>query len=117
MQRQPDATARTINEISATPVTPYVSNPSAVGPTLSPALSPVQSAITPGLRGSSSLMPKYDFHQVGTDIGDLGEDAAGDTQGAGAEGFTDGKADEACSGQFPGNKQQDDQHHDQLDAD
>ena len=46
--------ANTINEISATPVTPYVSNPSAVGPTLSPALSPVQSAITPGFLGSSS---------------------------------------------------------------
>src|SRR5437016_4348424 len=40
--------------ISATPVTPYVSKPSAVGPTLSPALSPVQSAITPGFFGSSS---------------------------------------------------------------
>ena len=47
--------ANVINEISATPVTPYVSKASAVGPTLSPALSPVQSAITPGLRGSSSL--------------------------------------------------------------
>ena len=42
--------------ISATPVTPYVSNPSALGPTESPALSPVQSAITPGLRASSSLI-------------------------------------------------------------
>src|SRR5246127_406539 len=40
--------------ISATPVTPYVSKPSAVGPTESPALSPVQSAITPGFFGSSS---------------------------------------------------------------
>jgi len=40
--------------ISATPVTPYVSKPSADGPTESPALSPVQSAITPGLRASSS---------------------------------------------------------------
>src|ERR1035437_4357905 len=47
-------TASTIKEINATPVTPYVSKPSAVGPTLSPALSPQQSAITPGLRGSSS---------------------------------------------------------------
>ena len=45
----------------ATPVTPYVSNPSAVGPIESPALSPVQSAITPGLRGSSSLMPNWIF--------------------------------------------------------
>src|SRR5580704_19395358 len=40
--------------MSATPVTPYVSKPSAVGPTLSPALSPVQSAMTPGFFGSSS---------------------------------------------------------------
>jgi len=55
------ATANTINVTRATPVTPYVSKPSAVGPTLSPALSPVQSAITPGLRGSSSLMPKTIF--------------------------------------------------------
>src|SRR5262249_44563289 len=45
-----------MNEISATPVTPYVSKPSALGPTESPALSPVQSAMTPGLRASSSLM-------------------------------------------------------------
>src|SRR5271170_3316089 len=43
-----------MNEMSATPVTPYVSNPSAVGPTESPALSPVQSAMTPGFLGSSS---------------------------------------------------------------
>src|SRR5580698_11236825 len=48
------ARARARNEIKATPVTPYVSNPSAVGPTESPALSPVQSAITPGFLGSSS---------------------------------------------------------------
>ena len=45
-----------MNVINATPVTPYVSNPSADGPTESPALSPVQSAITPGLRASSSLI-------------------------------------------------------------
>ena len=51
-------TARTIKVIKATPVTPYVSNPSAVGPTESPALSPVQSAVTPGLRASSSLILK-----------------------------------------------------------
>ena len=47
--------------ISATPVTPYVSKPSALGPTESPALSPVQSAITPGLRASSSLILKTIF--------------------------------------------------------
>ena len=50
------AMASRMNTMSATPVTPYVSKPSAVGPTESPALSPVQSAITPGLRASSSLM-------------------------------------------------------------
>src|SRR5438046_4968366 len=53
--------ASKIKVISATPVTPYVSNPSAVGPTESPALSPVQSAMTPGLRGSSSLTLKTIF--------------------------------------------------------
>ncbi len=47
--------------MSATPVTPYVSNPSADGPTESPALSPVQSAITPGFRASSSLILKTIF--------------------------------------------------------
>src|SRR5215212_9023394 len=54
-------TARRMNVMSATPVTPYVSNPSAVGPTESPALSPTQSAMTPGLRASSSLMLKTIF--------------------------------------------------------
>ena len=54
-------TATRMNEISATPVTPYVSKPSALGPTESPALSPVQSAITPGFRASSSLMLKTIF--------------------------------------------------------
>ena len=55
------ATASTMKEMRATPVTPYVSNPSALGPTESPALSPVQSAMTPGLRASSSLMLKTIF--------------------------------------------------------
>ena len=54
-------TASRMNEMSATPVTPYVSKPSALGPTESPALSPVQSAMTPGLRASSSLMLKTIF--------------------------------------------------------
>src|SRR5712692_1400883 len=54
-------TASRMNEMRATPVTPYVSKPSALGPTESPALSPVQSAITPGLRASSSLMLKTIF--------------------------------------------------------
>src|SRR6185437_10442051 len=40
-----------------------------------------------------------DLHQVGADIGDLGENAAGDAQRSGAEGFADGEADEAASGE------------------
>ena len=36
-----------------------------------------------------------DLHQVGADVGDLGEDAAGDAQGRGAERFADGEAEEA----------------------
>ena len=54
-------TASRMNEMSATPVTPYVSKPSADGPTESPALSPVQSAMTPGFRASSSLILKTIF--------------------------------------------------------
>src|SRR6516162_7764873 len=54
-------TARVMKAMRATPVTPYVSKPSAVGPTESPALSPVQSAMTPGLRGSSSFTLKTIF--------------------------------------------------------
>ena len=42
-----------------------------------------------------------DLHQVGTDVGDLGEDTAADAQRAGAEGFADGKADEAGAGTAP----------------
>ena len=36
-----------------------------------------------------------DLHQVGADVGDLGEDAAGNTQRRGAQRFADGEADEA----------------------
>ncbi len=78
-------TPRRMKVMSATPVTPYVSKPSALGPTESPALSPVQSAMTPGLRASSSLILKTIFHQVGSDVGDLGEDAARDSECSGAE--------------------------------
>ncbi len=49
-------TARVMNEIRATPVTPYVSNPVGRGADPNrPHFPPVQSAITPGFRGSSSL--------------------------------------------------------------
>ena len=38
-----------------------------------------------------------DLHQVGADVGDLGEDAAGDAQRRGAQRFADGEAEEADS--------------------
>src|SRR5439155_42100 len=60
-------TARRIKVISATPVTPYVSKPSPLGPTESPALSPVRSAMTPGLRASSSLIWKTIFMRTEPD--------------------------------------------------
>ena len=48
-----------------------------------------------------------DLHQVGADVGDLGEDAAGDAQRRGAERFADGEADEARAGVVAGNEEQD----------
>ena len=40
-----------------------------------------------------------DLHQVGADVGDLGEDAAGDAQRRGAERLADREADEARAGE------------------
>src|SRR3954447_19660936 len=48
---------RTPSSMTATAVTAYVSNRSAAMPAQSPTLSPTLSAITAGLRGSSSGMP------------------------------------------------------------
>ncbi len=100
-----------MNEISATPVTPYVSKPSALGPTESPALSPVQSAITPGIARVVFLDVEDDLHQVGADVRDLREDTAGDTQRRGAERFTDREADEARAGVVARNEEQNAEHH------
>ena len=58
-----------------------------------------------------------DLHQVAADVGDLGEDAAGNTQRRRAQRFADGEADEARAGVVAGNEQQNDQHDQQLDAD
>ena len=41
-----------------------------------------------------------DFHEVGADIGDLRENAAGDPQGRGAQRFTDRETDKARPGIF-----------------
>src|SRR5208337_4158923 len=57
---------------------------------------------------------KNDFHQVGTDIGDLREDAAADTQSGCAQRFTDRKTDEAGTGQF---FQESHNHEEQFDTD
>ena len=45
-----------------------------------------------------------DFHQVGTDIGNLGEDAAGDSQRRCAERFADREPDEALTGIIAGHE-------------
>ena len=58
-----------------------------------------------------------DLHQVGADVRDLGEDAAGDAQRGRAQRFADGEADEARPGVVAGNEQKDEEHHQQLNAD
>src|SRR5262249_522593 len=70
-----------------------------------------------GVAGVVLLDLEDDLHQVGADVGDLCEDAPGDAEGGGAEGLTDGKADEAGSGELPGDEQQDAEHDQQFDAD
>ena len=52
-----------------------------------------------------------DLHQVGADVGDLGEDAAGDAQRRGAERLADGEADEARAGVVQRHEEEDDEHH------
>src|SRR5207253_2388404 len=54
-----------------------------------------------------------DFHQVRTDICDLGENAAGNAQRRGAQGLTNREADEARACVFTRNEQQDEEHNDQ----
>ncbi|OQA74463.1 MAG: hypothetical protein BWY33_01478 [Candidatus Dependentiae bacterium ADurb.Bin246] len=58
-----------------------------------------------------------DFHQVGADVRDLGEDTAADTQSGSAQRLTDGKTDEAGADEFFGNVSQNDDHEEKLDAD
>ena len=64
-------------------------------PAQSPTLSPTLSAIVAGLRGSSSGMPGFDLaHEVGADVGRLGEDAAADAQEQREQRATEAEADE-----------------------
>ncbi len=58
-----------------------------------------------------------DFHQVRADIGNLGEDTAGNTQSGRAQRFADGESDEAVSGIFRGDKEQNAKHDQQLNTD
>ncbi len=51
-----------------------------------------------------------DLHEIGADVGDLGEDAAGDAQCGRAQRLTNGKADEAGPRVVGGNKEQNKQH-------
>src|SRR5206468_1780475 len=58
-----------------------------------------------------------DLHQVGTDVGDLGEDTAGDTQRRGSQRFADGKTKEADADDAAIDEQEDDDHHHQFERD
>ena len=58
-----------------------------------------------------------DLHQVGADVSDLGEDAARDAQGGGAQRLADGEAEEALVGDVVRHEQQHHQHQQQFHAD
>ena len=70
-----------------------------------------------GVAGVVFLDLEDDLHQVGADVGDLGEDAAGHAQRRGAQRFADGEADEAGPGQIARNEEQDEEHDQQFDGD
>ena len=58
-----------------------------------------------------------DLHQIGTDVGNLGEDAAGDTQRGRAQRLADGESDEARAGIIARHEEQDEEHDQQFDRD
>src|SRR5262249_42645833 len=58
-----------------------------------------------------------DLHEVGADVGDLGEYPPRDAQRRGAQRLPDGESDEAGARVIAGNEQEDEQHDHQLDAD
>ncbi len=70
-----------------------------------------------GVAGVVFLDLKNDLHQVRTDVGDLGKDAAGDAQCRRTQTFADGKADKARTGVLTGNEKENEEHDQQLDAD
>ena len=58
-----------------------------------------------------------DLHQIGADVGDLGEDTARDAQRRRAQRFADGETDETRTRVVARNEEQDAQHDEQLHAD
>src|SRR5207253_5686052 len=67
-----------------------------------------------GVAGVVFLDVEDDLHEISADVGDLGKDAARDAKGSSAQRFANRKADEARSGQVRRNKQENQQHHQQL---
>ena len=70
-----------------------------------------------GVAGVVFLDVEDDLHQVGADVGDLGEDAARDPEGGGAQRLADGEADEAGARVVAGNEEEDAEHEKELDRD
>jgi hypothetical protein len=70
-----------------------------------------------GVTGVVLLDVEGDLHEVRAHVGDLGEDAAGDTQAGSSQRLTDGEADETWTGQVAGQQEHDRQHHEQFDTD
>ena len=72
-------------------------------PAQSPTLSPTLSAITAGLRGSSSGMPGLDLpDEVGADVGGLREDAAAEPREDRDQRASEGEPDEVVDGRRVG---------------
>jgi hypothetical protein len=84
-----------MNEISATPVTPVGLEP--VGARADRIAGVVARAVGNHARVARVVFldVEDDLHQVRPDVGDLGEDAAGDAQRRGAERLADREADES----------------------
>jgi Zn-dependent protease with chaperone function len=60
--------------------------------------------------------PKNNFHQIGTNVSDFGKYTPSNTQSTGSKRFPYCKTNEAGTGQFPRNKEQNNQHHNKLNA-
>ncbi len=70
-----------------------------------------------GVPGVVFLDLEDHLHQVGADVGDLGEDAARDSERRRAQRLADGEAEEAGAGHIGRDEEQNRQHEQQLDRD